>query len=133
MKKKDSLPDSHKKRGLLFDKKTSPERQIFYGEMFLLDGRLPEAAELFAKASHREGLDQLAKLAIEQGDSFLYSVVTRGSEDGDSPEAWMALGKKAMEFEKYSHAVRAFRLAGDEEALKAAEEALKEVLARDKA
>ena len=71
MMKKNALPNSQQKRKLLFDKKIPPERIISCGEMFLREGRLNEAAELFSRASHLEGLDQLKDLAIEQGDSFL--------------------------------------------------------------
>lgn len=129
--KKTSLPDSQQKRKLLFDKNASPERLIACGELYLEAGRVSEAAELFSRAAHQEGLARLRALAVEQGDSFLYRVASKGSPDGDSRQAWEALGKKAMEREKYSHAVRAFRKAENEELLKAAEEALKEVLSID--
>jgi hypothetical protein len=101
--------------------------------MYLQEGRLSEAAELFSRASHAEGLARIRDLALEQGDSFLYGLASRKSGEGGAPEAWEALGNKAMELEKFSHAVRAFRNAGNEEALKAAEEALKEVVSVDKA
>jgi hypothetical protein len=131
--KKNALPDSLQKRKLLFDKKASRERIISYGELLLREGRLNEAAELFAKVSHGEGLDQLKALAVEEGDSFLYDVASKGSGEGGSPEVWVTLGKNAMEHEKFSHAVRAFRKAENAELLKAAEEALKEVVSVDKA
>ncbi len=131
--KKNVLPNSHQKRKLLFDKKTPSERLISYGEMYLQEGRLNEAAELFAKASYQEGMARLRALAIEQGDSFLYGVASRGLEEANNREAWEALGTKAMELKKYSHAVRAFQKAENEEALKAAEEALREVVSGDKA
>ena len=131
--KKNALPNSQQKRKLLFDKNIPSERLISCGELYLREGRLNEAAELFARASHEEGMAQLRALALEQGDSFLYGVASKGSEERDDPEAWETLGKKAMELEKYSHAIRAFRKSGNEEALKAAEEALKEVVSVDKA
>lgn len=126
--KKDALPNSQQKRKLLYEKKVSPERLIATGELFLRAGRLNEAAELFGRADHRDGMEQLRALAIEQGDSFLYRVASRGSADGGRAEAWEALGKKAMELKKYTHAVRAFREAGNGDLMKAAEEALKEVV-----
>ena len=123
--KKSVLPDSRQKRKLIFDKKVPRERIVFYGDMFLREGRLNEAAELFSKVSHKEGLEGLKALAIEQGDSFLYGVVCRGSAVGSSKEEWVKLGKKAMELQKYAHAVRAFRKAEDTELLMTAEKALK--------
>jgi len=131
--KKKSLPNSQQKRKLLFDKNLNTERIISCGELYLREGRLNEAAELFSRVAHEEGLAQLRALALEQGDSFLYGVTSKGVEEGDDREAWEALGKKAMELEKYSHAIRAFRKAEDQEALEAAEQALKEVVSVDKA
>jgi len=131
--KKNVLPDSLKRRNLLFDQKAPQERIISYGELFLREGRVNEAAELFTKSSHKVGLEQLKALAIEEGDSFLYEVASKGSGKGGGPGAWEALGKNAMEREKFSHAVRAFRKAENAELLKAAEEALKEVVSVDKA
>lgn len=131
--KKNALPNSQQKRKLLFDQNIPSEPLISCGELYLREGRLTEAVELFARASHEEGLAQIRALALEQGDSFLYAVASKGSEDGDDLEAWETLGKKAMELEKYSHAVRAFRKSENEEALEAAEEALKEVFSVDKA
>jgi hypothetical protein len=131
--KKNALPDSQQKRKLLFDKKVPQERIISCGEIYLREGRVNEAAELFAKVSYGEGLDQLKARAIEEGDSFLYEVASKGPGGGGTPEGWVALGKNAMEREKFSHAVRAFRKAENHELLKAAEEALKEVVSVDKA
>jgi len=131
--KKNALPNSRQKRKLLFDKNIPSERLISCGELYLREGRLNEAAELFARASHAEGMAQLRALALEQGDSFLYRVASKGSEEGDDREAWETLGKKAMELKKYSHAIRAFRKSENEEALQAAEKALKEVVSVDKA
>ena len=129
--KKNALPDSLQKRKLLFDKKVPRERIISYGEMFLREGRLNEAAELFIRAAHVEGMEQIRALAIAQGDSFLYSVAAKGSPDGDKREDWEILGKKAMELKKFSNALRAFKEAENAELLKAAEEALKEVVSVD--
>jgi len=131
--KKNALLNSQQKRKLLFDQKIPSEPLISCGELYVREGRLTEAAELFARASHEEGLAQIRALALEQGDSFLYGAASEGSEEGDDREAWETLGKKAMELEKYSHAIRAFRKSENEEALKAAEEALKEVFSVDKA
>jgi len=125
--KKNVPLDSHQKRRLLLDKNLPSERLISCGEIYLREGRLNEAAELFARASHAEGLAQLRALAVDQGDSFLYGLASKGSEEGDDREAWETLGKKAMELEKFSHAIRAFRKSENEESLEAAEAALREV------
>ena len=76
--KKNSLPDSFQKRKLLNDEKMPPERLISYGEMFFQAGYLCDAAEFFQKASNEAGIDLLRQLAIEQGDSFLFELLSRG-------------------------------------------------------
>jgi hypothetical protein len=131
--KNKALPNSQQKRKLLFDKNPDTERIISYGELFLREGRLNEAAEMFSRVSHEDGLSRLRALALEEGDTYLYGVASRGSQEEDNREAWETLGKKAMDLGKYSHAVRAFRKSENDEALKAAEEALKEVCSVDKA
>jgi len=131
--KKNALPNSQQKRKLLFDKRFPRERIISYGDLFLREGRLNDAAELFVKASHKEGLEHLKELAIEEGDSFLYEVASKGSGEGGGPKGWETLGRNAMERGKFSHAVRAFRKGENADLLKAAEEALKEVVSVDKA
>lgn len=131
--KRNALPNSQQKRKLLFDKKAPREQLISCGETFLREGRLSEAAELFSRALHHEGLEQLKALAVEQGDSFLYGLAAKRSERGERREDWETLGKKAMELKKFSHAMRAFRKADQPELLKAAEEAFKEVVSLDQA
>ncbi len=132
--KKSTLPDSFKKRKLLFDGKTTPEQLISYGEMYLQEGRYCEASEFFRKASYPEGQERLRAIAQKEGDSFLYEIATKDSEqDKACLQGWEEVGKQAMGLKKFSHAVRAFQKADNPEALKKAEEALKEVLARDQA
>ncbi len=122
--KKDALPDSIKKRQLLNEEKVSAERLISLGGLYLEQGQLCDAATFFRRASHQEGLERVQVLALEQGDSFLFELASKDSEQGDNPEAWVEVGRKAMELEKFSHAVRAFRKAGNEDFLKEAEEAM---------
>jgi hypothetical protein len=131
--KRKPLPDSFEKRKLLYDKKIPREQLAALGELFLEEGRPYEAAEFFRRASFQEGLDRLCGLAAEQGDSCLLEFALRGSTEGAHRADWKALGSKAMELRKYSHAVRAFRKAGDADLLREAEEALKEVLSIEQA
>ena len=122
--KKDALPDSFKKRELLNDANVSAERLVALGDSFLEQGYLCDAASFFRKASHQEGMDRLKSLATEQGDSFLFELTIRDSKDTEDPDSWEKVGRKAMELKKYSHAVRAFRKAGNEDLLKAAEQSM---------
>ena len=123
--KKNKLPDSQKKSKLLSDSKLSAEKLISYGEMYLEAGLFYDASEFFRRASHQEGMDRLKDLAVEQGDSFLLGVALKGGSAEESAGVWEDLGKRAMELKKYSHAVRAFQKADNEDLLKQAEEAFR--------
>ena len=123
--KKDKLPDCFRKSKLLNDSKLPAEKLISFGEMFLRAGFFYDAAEFFRKASYTDGMKQLRDLAVEQGDSFLLGIALRGSDEQENTGLWEALGKKAMELKKYSHAHRAFKMAGNEALLKQAAEAFR--------
>jgi len=119
--KKRSLPNSKKKRSILYDKKMRAEERIQYGDMFFNEARYVEAAEFYRKASFAEGMERLRVIAKEEGDSFLFELASKGSEDGQDPRVWEELGKRAFELKKYSHAIRAFRKAGNTALLEQAE------------
>jgi hypothetical protein len=122
--KRDSLPDSSKKQKKLHDRKIAGDELISLGERYLEQGRLFDASLFFRKAGHREGMERLKTLALEQGDSFLFQVAISGDFGPGNTKEWEALGEKAMQLKKFSHAVRAFHAAENEEAWKKAEEEL---------
>ncbi len=123
--KKGALPDAYKKRKLLNDTRPAPERLIALGEVHLEQGLLYDAAEFFLKASHEEGLARIRALAVEAGDSFLYSIALSGTDGEGDARGWEELGRKAMELKKYTYALRAFQKAGNDSLKAQAEEALK--------
>ncbi|MEW6442961.1 MAG: hypothetical protein AB1640_18650 [bacterium] len=132
MKRPRTVPDCFERRKLLYDRKASREKLISTGELYLEAGRPYEAAEFFRKASFQEGLKRLLDRALAEADGCLMEIALRGAPDGDRPATWAALGRKAMELKKYSHAVRAFRRAGEAALVQEAEAALKEVLSFEK-
>ena len=94
-------------------------------ESFLEAGLLYDAEEFFRRAASRPGLDRVKKLALEQGDSFLFGLAVKGTGEEEDRRVWEELGNRAMELKKYSHAVRAFRKAGSESLLESAQAAFK--------
>jgi len=124
--KKENLPHSYKRQRLLHDPGASPESLVSLGERYLEAERVVEAAEFFLKAGHQEGVDRLKKIAIavEQGDSFLFKMLAGGVPGKGTRKEWETLGNRAEALEKYSHAVRAFTAAENEEGRKRAEESL---------
>lgn len=122
--KKDGLPNSYKKQSLIHDEKMKAEALVSWGERYLEADRVFDAAAFFQKAGHQEGLDHLKRIAQEQGDAFLFKVVVQGAPGKGTRDEWEALGHRAMELEKFSHAVNAFLAAGNEDARKRAEDEL---------
>jgi hypothetical protein len=131
--KKNLLPDCARKRKVLNDGKLSAEQLIALGEAYRESDLLYDAAEFFRKASYDQGLVELSRLALEEGDSFLFGLTARGGTDEEMRKAWDELGRKAMALKKFSHAIRAFRKSGDEALLQQALEAYKEVERLDQA
>ncbi len=125
--KKKSLPDSLKKHRMLHDGKISEEDLVSTGERYFEAGRFLDAADFFRKADFQEGMERLRPIALEQGDSFLYQTMLQKSPDRAKTEEWEALGNRAMELKKFSHAVRAFRASENEAARKKAEEELEKL------
>jgi len=125
--KKNSLPHSFKRQKMVHDQKLSEEALVSLGELYLQGDRVHDAADFFRKAGHREGMDQLKKAALEQGDSFLFKVAVGGVPGEGKKEEWEALGNRAMELGKYSYAVSAFDAAENEEARKHAREELEKL------
>lgn len=133
--KQKPLPSSRKRRALLYDKKISREELIRYGDAFFDHGRYVEAAEFYGKARHPEGMDRIRALAKETGDTFLLEIACKDPScpDGGDPTVWEEVGRKALELQKYSHAVRAFRKAGNETLLEEAQRLFKGVTHSGKA
>jgi hypothetical protein len=130
--KKSNLPHSFQKHRVIHDPKRSREDLISYGELFMKADQVMDAAAFFTKAQHQEGIDQLKKTAREQGDSFLFKVLVQGLPGEGKREEWEALGSRAMELGKYSHAVSAFGAAENEEARKRAQEELEKLCSQPK-
>jgi len=108
----------------------TPEELASWGECYLEASRVFDAAEFFKKAGHQEGLDRLKQIALEQGDAFLFKVVVGGVPGKGKASDWDALGRRAMELEKFSHAVNAFLASGNEEERKRAQDELNTLFSR---
>lgn len=112
---------------MFHDPNVPREALISHGERYLEADRVIDAAEFFRKAEHREGLEQVRKIALDQGDSFLFKMVVGGVPGEGTREEWETLGNQAMALEKYAHAARAFTAAENEEGRKRAEEGLEKL------
>ena len=67
------IPDSLKKKEMVYGGKTPPEELISAGKDFLSAGRLAEALDLFAAAGDVDGIKKISAQAVSDGDYFLYA------------------------------------------------------------
>jgi len=116
------LLDPLKRRLVLYGKDTARETLIYYGDLYLQEGRLNDAVEFYGRAGHREGLLRIKEWALQNGDAFLLEQVEVFLGEEIPEGVWVELGKKAKELGKYAFAQKAFARARDMEALREVQE-----------
>jgi len=105
------------KRSLLYGPKTSADELIRLGGEALAEGALADALAYFLRADHREGLEKIRDLALDEGDAFLLAQIVRnGARVPVTPEHWRKAAETAERAGKLRFAVQAWRAAGDEAA-----------------
>jgi tetratricopeptide (TPR) repeat protein len=109
------LPDSLKRRDILYGQNTPAEILREYGDLYLHEGKPNDAVEFFGQACYKEGLRHIRQMAMEEGDLFLFFRATEFLQEEVSPEDWRKLGKKALEKGKYLFALKCFEKIGDRE------------------
>jgi len=107
------LPGWREKKELLWGEKAGAEERIRGGEAFAAAGRLPEALDFYERAQHAEGIREVLRAAVEQGDLYLFKRC-RDLLGGDLRGELAALARNALRKGKVLFAVRAARALGDE-------------------
>lgn len=111
------LPDSLKRRDILYGQNTPAEVLREYGDLYLHEGKPNDAVEFFGQARYKEGLQDIRRMAMEEGDLFLFSRATEFLQEEVSAEDWKKLGTKALEKGKYLFALKCFEKIGDKEGI----------------
>ena len=111
------LPDPLKRRDILYGQNTSAEVLREHGDLYLHEGKPNDAVEFFGQASYKEGLQRIRKMAMEEGDLFLFSRATEFLQEEVPPDDWRKLGKKALEKGKHLFALKCFEKIGDREGI----------------
>lgn len=116
--KSGKLPDYKEKQKIIYSSQASRESLIKYGDDFFENKRYDDAVDFYEKANYGEGLQEIANLAVEEGDLFLYKRVYRilGIEQ-ISPDIANEIGLKAQDLGKYFFARKAFEIAGNQDML----------------
>ena len=112
MGKNDDLPDFHAKRKILFGDKTSDEQLRETGQQFMEGERYDDALEFFQRAEADDLARQVARRAMERGNTPLYMRAKRVLGEPISEDEWVGLAQSAERAELYTAARLAYQKAG---------------------
>ena len=112
MGKNDDLPDFHAKRKILFGDKTSDEQLRETGQQFMEGERYDDALEFFQRADADDLARQVARNAMERGNTPLYMRAKRVLGEPISEDEWVELARSAERAELYTAARLAYQKAG---------------------
>ena len=107
------VTDSQRKREVLYGDELSPAHMAELAREYLESQQTGDAVNFFERSLDEAGLNELKKLAFQEGDSFILAATARASvARGDDPllvnnEDWKSLAVKARELGKESFALRA--------------------------
>jgi hypothetical protein len=103
------------KRDLLNQPVVSLDELLFWGSHFEERGLIHDAMDFYEKAHDAEALDGLLRIALQDGDAFVFQrlCTIRGREP--TADEWIALARKAEELGKDSFANKALKHASIEE------------------
>ncbi|MDA1142963.1 MAG: hypothetical protein O3B01_30750 [Planctomycetota bacterium] len=109
------IPDSVKKRDILYGENTDPAELSDLGRQYLADERFWEAVEFFYRAKDNAGIAEVKNAGIEMADSYLLQRLEK-LETGDVTEAdWLSLAENALAAEKFRDAIEGFERGGQAE------------------
>lgn len=111
------LPDYRIKQKLLYVDKVNQGNLQNYGDMFLEEGRIPDAFDFYIKANNNSGLQKIKEIAMNSGDVMLFGQAAKALNLELKPADWESIGLKAIELKKYSFAGHALEKANNEEML----------------
>ncbi|MHC4340654.1 MAG: hypothetical protein ACYSX0_10650 [Planctomycetota bacterium] len=111
------LPDPLQLREVKYGEKTTPANRSQLARSLLEAGRQAEALDLYLLANDGTGIQEMRRIATEQGRPILLIMLSRSGEHTVSPKEWMAAGEVAFKEARWREAFRCFTMAGDEAAL----------------
>ena len=111
------LPDYRIKQKLLYVDKVNHGNLQNYGDLFLEEGRIPDAFDFYIKANNNSGLQKIKEIAMNSGDVMLFGQAAKALNLELKPADWESIGLKAIELKKYSFAGHALEKANNEEML----------------
>lgn len=96
-----TVAEKHK---ILYGNSTEPEVLVELGNRYLSDGDPATALEFFDYAGYSEGIKQIRKIAIDEGDLFLYKLTLKVEGINTQREDLIAIKENAVKLGKSSYA-----------------------------
>jgi len=109
------LPDYRLKQKILYIDNTGDNNLINYGDLFLAEGKIPDAFDFYKKAKYSEGIDKIITTAMNTGDTMLYGQAMKALNKEPVLADWEKIGQKAIALKKYFFAKFAWEKAGKRE------------------
>lgn len=104
------------KRDLLNEQSAATDVLLFWAQHFVERELLSDAVDFYEKAGAKDQLQELLKVAVEEGDIFLFKRINRCLGREPEQQEWLQLAGHAQRLGKDASAVQALRQAGVEEA-----------------
>jgi len=109
---KNHLLECLEKRDLLNEDGASEATLLGWGRRFEEAGLLNDAVEFYDRADSSEDLKRLLESALEEGDLFLYTKLSRILKHDPSRDEWLVLADRAEAAGKFTFAADARRRGG---------------------
>ncbi|RME85242.1 MAG: hypothetical protein D6785_04630 [Planctomycetota bacterium] len=104
---KDGLPDAITKREVIYGNRPWPLSLEECGNRYQKMGQLMDALLFFHKAGALDKIENLAQLAIEEGNAFLLLQIENLLDKSRAKDDWVKLAKNARAKGKDSYAAKA--------------------------
>lgn len=90
-----SLPSVVDRRGLLYGKDSHKTDHQAMARRYLEAGRAADALEFFQRAGSVDGIREIQRLAVAEGDAFLLSQIERITQERLDPDVWREAERNA--------------------------------------
>ena len=104
--------DMMQKRAVLYSERASKDEQNAVADAFIAEERYGEALEFLELTRDAGRLDEIRRIGIEAGDTFLLLRAERISGEAVPAETWKQTAERAKARERYYDAYRALERAG---------------------
>lgn len=112
---KDGLPDPIMKREIVYGGKNWGLSPKECGRRLVEKGQYQDALLFFIRADAQDKIDELKKLAVEEGNAFTLEQIEKFADRETDLEAWEKLRENAEKLEKLQYAKRAAAVLGEDE------------------